>query len=69
MFTYLMRLLISRDNSTRRFVAAPAFARRVCFSLSLFILAARAFSPRRDTRPCSGSVSVFPGGRSCLPMF
>lgn len=51
MFTYVMRPLISRDNSARRFVAAPTFARRVCFSLSLFILAARAvaaFPPRRD---------------------
>lgn len=49
MLTYLMRPLISRDNSARRFVAAPAFARRVCSSLSLFILVPS--PPRRVPAP------------------
>lgn len=35
----------------------PAFARRVCFSLSSFILAVRTFPPRGDAESCSGSVS------------
>lgn len=35
----------------------PAFARRVCFSLSSFILAVRTFRPRGDADSCSGSVS------------
>lgn len=52
----LTRLLISRDDSACRIVAAPGDARRICFSSSLFILAMHTFPPRGDAD--SGSVSL-----------